>query len=126
MSTKTLLVVIPVTLFFVWQLLPLIHARRMRGRTAPKPERLSPDTPDRLLYYFWSKHCGMCKSMTPIIQQLARERNDIIAIDINDNMQLARQFHVKTTPTLVLVNNNKIEKVLLGAKSRKKILSLLQ
>ncbi len=68
----------------------------------------------------------MCKSMTPIIQQLARERNDIIAIDIDDNMQLARQFHVKATPTLVLVNNNKIEKVLLGAKSRKKILSLLQ
>ena len=125
MSMKALLIVIPITLFFAWQLQPLLHARRMRGKTAPKPENL-PEAPDRLLYYFWSEHCGMCKSMTPIIHELAHERNDIIEVDIGNDMKLARQFNIRATPTLVLVENGKVEKMLLGAKSRKKILSLLQ
>ncbi len=126
---NTILVVsILVVIFLFIQLLPYIKAREIQGQQAPdlsdvftEKQRQQP----RLLLYFWSPRCSMCRNMTPIVDKLAQEREDVISINAADNVDVAKRFKVMGTPTLVLLKNGKVDKVLLGAKSEKTINALL-
>ncbi|WP_455211998.1 thioredoxin family protein [Kaarinaea lacus] len=127
MST-VLVVSILVVIFLFIQLLPYIKARGIQGQQAPdltdvitEKQRQQP----RLLLYFWSPRCSMCRNMTPIVDKLAHEREDVISINAADNVDVARRFKVMGTPTMVLLKNGKVDKVLLGAKSEKTIHALL-
>ncbi len=110
------------------QLWPFLRARRMRGRQAPalegvvpNPQRLS----GRMLLYFWSPRCGMCRGMTPVVEQLSGERDDVVSVNVFDHPQVARDLGIMATPTLVLLQGGKVERLLLGAKSERQIRALL-
>jgi len=127
MST-VLVVSILVVIFLFIQLLPYIKAREIQGQQTPdltdvftEKQRQQP----QLLLYFWSPRCSMCRGMTPIVDKLAQEREDVISINAADDVDIARRFKVMGTPTLVLLKNGKVDKVLLGAKSEKSIHALL-
>jgi thioredoxin 1 len=129
---NTLLIVSFLVIVFLFiQLLPYIKAREIQGRQTPDLTDLTDVFTDkqrqqqRLLLYFWSPKCGMCRGMTPIIDNLAQEREDVISINAAENVDVARRFKVMGTPTLVLLKNGKVAKVLLGAKSEKTINALL-
>ena len=128
MTTTILIVSLLVIAFLFIQLLPFIKAREMKGRDTPdlsdvlgEKHRLQ----QKLLIYFWSPRCSMCRGMTPIIENLAQQRDDVVSINAAENTEVARRLKVMGTPTLVLLNKGKIEQVLLGAKSEKTINALL-
>lgn len=110
--------------WLLWkQLHPRVVARRMLGRQVPEP---SPEVGSGArLYYFWSPHCGMCRGMTPLIERLRATRSNLIQINVVESPQLARSFGIAATPTLVLVRDGLVKKVLLGAQSETRILELL-
>ena len=126
---NTVLVVsILVVIFLFIQLLPYIKAREIQGRQMPDLTDVFTDKQrqqPQLLLYFWSPRCSMCRNMTPIVDKLAQERDDVISINAAEDVDIARRFKVMGTPTLVLLKNGKVEKVLLGAKSEKTIHALL-
>jgi thioredoxin 1 len=114
--------------FLFIQLLPYIKAKEIQGRQIPDLSDAFSEQQlkqPQLLLYFWSPRCSMCRSMTPIIDKLAQEREDVISINAAENIDLAKRFKVMGTPTLVLLNQGKVDKVLLGAKSEKTITALL-
>ena len=77
---------------------------------------------DRAVYcYFMSASCSMCKSMTPVIENLQSDNPNIVIIDINKNPSLAKDFHVFGTPTIMAIQNGFIKKVKLGKLSVKKL-----
>lgn len=80
---------------------------------------------NKSLLYFYSPHCGPCRAMTPIIERMARERSNVLKIDVSQDQQLARQFHVMATPTVIVVTPATIEKVVLGAMTEPRINALL-
>jgi thioredoxin 1 len=110
--------------WLLWkQLHPRVLARRMLGRQIPEP---SPAEGSGVrLYYFWSPHCGMCRGMTPLIDRLRETRSDLIKVNLAESRELAGSFGIAATPTLVLVRDGVVEKVLLGAQSETRILELL-
>jgi len=59
--------------------------------------------------------------MTPHIVELQASNPNIIAVDINQSAELAKDFHIYGTPTLMVVKDNVIQKIKLGGLSRKKI-----
>jgi thioredoxin 1 len=127
MST-ILVVTLVVVVFLFIQLLPYIKAKEIQGRQIPDLSDAFSEQQlkqPQLLLYFWSPRCSMCRSMTPIIDKLAQEREDVISINAAENIDLAKRFKVMGTPTLVLLNQGKVDKVLLGAKSEKTITALL-
>ncbi len=66
--------VVLIAIFLLWRLLPYYRSRQMRGRTAPDFSGLLSDrqkTSSRLLLYFWSPQCVMCKGMSKIVDELA-------------------------------------------------------
>jgi thioredoxin 1 len=114
--------------FLAVQVLPLLRARHMRGQPAPDLAGVTVESQrqlPRLLVYFWSPTCGMCRTMTPVIDALARERHDIVKVNVQEAAPLARRFGVMATPALVLVRDGRIEQILLGARSEAQIRTLL-
>lgn len=115
-------------LFIGFQLFPLLLAFRMRGRSAPDYDDVTGAGQRQqswLLFYFWSPACGMCRSMTPVIDELISLRQDVVKVDVSQTQEVARRFRVFGTPGLAVVQDGKVEKVMLGVKSRQKILKLL-
>jgi thioredoxin 1 len=116
-----------IALFLIGQFLPLLHARRQRGRPAPPLDGLPSGlrAQDPLLLYFQSAACGMCRGMTPMLESLAREHPGVGVLDVAEHAPLARALGVAGTPALVLIRAGCIEQVLLGARSEGQVRALL-
>lgn len=54
----------------------------------------------------WAEWCGPCKMMAPHFEKVAQAYNNVIFAKINteENPKLSQAFHIKSIPTLVLMN----------------------
>jgi thioredoxin 1 len=110
------------------QLVPLLRARLARGQAVPELNAmLAPDqrSEKRLLVYFWSPSCGMCRPMTAVIDRLACERKDLFKVNVAESAELARRFHVMATPSLAVVEDGVLKDLLLGPRDERQIRALL-
>lgn len=115
--------------FLLFNLWPLWRAYRVRGRAIPELDSVLTDDQrrqPRLLVYFWGPTCGMCRHMTPVIDQLALERPDVVKVDVAESATLARHFGVMATPSLALVERGVIRKLVVGARTEPQIRALLE
>ena len=58
--------------------------------------------------YFFGTWCGPCKTLGPIMQQVATEV-PVEKVDVDSNQQLAMQYSIRNVPTVVLVNGERKE-----------------
>lgn len=66
----------------------------------------SPGMP--VLVDFYADWCGPCKTMAPILEQVASQHQGklrIIKIDVDKNPAVAQQFKVQSIPTLILFSH---------------------
>ena len=77
---------------------------------------------------FYADWCGPCRMVLPLVDQIADERRDLLVgkINVNENPDLAREFGVLSIPTLVVMKNGKIVNRASGARSKEKILELVE
>ncbi|MBN2426248.1 MAG: thioredoxin family protein [Calditrichaceae bacterium] len=80
---------------------------------------------ERNLLYFYTKSCSACKPMTPVIDKLQKEFNNIHKIDLAKDMETAKAFGVMGVPALIIVENSTIANYHLGYKSESAIRKLL-
>ena len=80
-----------------------------------------------VLIDFWATWCGPCRMIAPIVEEIATERSDIIVgkIDVDEEMELAKQFRIVSIPTLVLMKGGEIAATLVGYRPKADILKLL-
>ena len=80
-----------------------------------------------VLIDFYADWCGPCRMVSPIIDEIAEERDDILVckINVDDEPELASQFEVFSIPTLVVMKNSEVANVSTGARPKNAILSLL-
>lgn len=67
----------------------------------------------------------MCRGMTPVIQRLAAERDDVVSVNAMGHADVARRFGVMGTSTLVLIRAGTVERMVVGARSERQIRELL-
>lgn len=69
---------------------------------------------------FWATWCGPCQMISPIIEQIADEyveKMPVAKVDIDQNRELAEKYKIMSIPTIILFENGKEVKRLVGAKS---------
>ena len=75
---------------------------------------------------FYTETCGICKYISPIIDEMAKERTDfkIVKIDANKNFALAKRYNFRLVPTLIVFRDGKEVKRITQPSTKSEILSL--
>jgi thioredoxin 1 len=87
---------------------------RMIGEQNPASDDAEKSTENWMLYYFHSPDCGACKNITPWVNEQQKTQPNVISVDISTNLDTARQYNIRATPTAVFVENNIVTDVQLG------------
>lgn len=63
-----------------------------------------------VLVDFFATWCGPCRMLGPVLEDMANDRDsiDIVKVDIDESMNLARQFGIMSVPTLVLFKDGQV------------------
>ena len=88
-------------------------------------EVINSDKP--VLIDFFAVWCGPCRMLSPIVDEIASERDDIkvCKINVDEESELAAKFGVMSIPSLFVVKNGEIAASSVGAAPKEDILKML-
>jgi len=61
-----------------------------------------------VLVDFWAPWCNPCVKLSPVIEELSTEFSDsvdFVKVNVDENMQTAKDFDVMSIPTLLIFHN---------------------
>jgi thioredoxin 1 len=78
-------------------------------------EVLEADTPT--LVDFWAPWCGPCRMVSPVLEEIAGERDDVrvVKMNVDENQQTAFAYGILAIPTMVLFRNGRAVQRIQGA-----------
>ncbi len=66
----------------------------------------------------WAEWCGPCRTVGPVIDQLAREMKGKVVfgkLNVDENMMTANKYRISAIPTMMVFKNGKLVDKLVGA-----------
>lgn len=77
-----------------------------------------------VLVDFWAVWCGPCKMLAPVLQELAEEyegRLKVGKVNVDEQMELARQFGIVSIPTVILFRDGKAVRTAVGFRPKEEL-----
>lgn len=76
---------------------------------------------------FYADWCGPCKMMSPIIDEIAKENENIKVgkVNVDEAQDLATEYNIMSIPTIIIFKNAKLYKTFVGVTSKENILNAL-
>lgn len=81
----------------------------------------------KVLLDFYANWCGPCKMMSPIIDQIAEEKDNVKVgkVNVDDNQKLSVKYNVMSIPTIILFENGNAIKSFIGVRDKQEIIQAL-
>ena len=82
-----------------------------------------------VLVDFWAPWCGPCRTIGPIIEELAGEyagEIDIVKMNVDENPATPGKYGIRSIPTLILFKNGEVLEQITGAVSKSNIVAVLK
>lgn len=86
------------------------------------------ETQEKIVVCFLARWCSRCGALSPILEELAEELKGMVEfakVDIDENPQLIEKFNITSVPSLLLFQQGKLIKKLIGSETKEGILSQL-
>jgi len=81
-----------------------------------------------VLVDFWAEWCGPCKMISPLIDEIAREKAGqvkVAKVNVDENQSLSMRYNVRAIPALLFFKNGNLVDQVVGMTSKKDLLSRL-
>src|SRR6266852_2179068 len=81
-----------------------------------------------VLVDYWAEWCGPCKTIAPILDEVAQEyagRLKIAKLNIDENEATPPKYGIRGIPTLMLFKNGNLEATKVGALSKSQLTTFI-
>ena len=81
-----------------------------------------------MILYFTADWCNPCKQTKPIVEELNREQimAKFFIIDVDSDIEMAKDFEIRSVPTFVVMKDNVEIHRTTGAKTRQQLEELIR
>lgn len=91
-----------------------------------KQEVLGSEIP--VMVDFWAPWCVPCRSVAPIIEELAEEYNGrvkICKVNTDENREISQLMNIRSIPTIAVFLDGKVYDVIVGARPKRNFIKAL-